>query len=182
MIREPIGRLVSEIFFWAVRRGAPEVLANLRDRPFVDSISEIMWFREGPSSHKQSNPLVWLDRELRGVFGIDVYTHPFDKGKGYTIIKQGNIELLLMKLEKLNTLESVVAGFVGAPRFKLCNVNEAKNEPYKYIYEQVKRTIDIPHEHLEYYYEDPRLRHFYSDEEIDAFKRKWERNRIEDRQ
>ena len=45
---------------------------------------------------------------MKEVFGIDVFAYPFDAEKGYTLIKEGNIELLLMKMEKLSELENVI--------------------------------------------------------------------------
>jgi len=84
--------------------------------------------------------------------------------------------VLVIKLEKLNSLETVISEFIGVPRFKLVNNNEADSKSYKYLYKQVKDKIKIPREVFEFYYDDPRMNHFYSDEEIEGFYRKWENN------
>jgi len=119
----------------------------------------------------------WFDLELKDVFGIDIYDHPFDRKKGYSIIKKNNIEVLVMKLEKLNELEEVIGEFVCAPHFKLVNSNENDNKLYKYLYKNVKETIKLPREFYTHYYEGNHyMDHFYTPEEKAEFWKKWEKN------
>jgi hypothetical protein len=121
----------------------------------------------------------WFDNELKAFFGIDVYAHPFDREKGYSIIKQGNIEVLVMKMEKLNSLESVIGEFIGAPQFKLVNDNVGSNKIYKYLYKNVKDAVKIPREIFSVCYGNPRMSHFYTEEEKAAFLKKWEKNIVD---
>jgi hypothetical protein len=119
----------------------------------------------------------WFDNEIKAVLGIDVYKHPFNREKGYSIIKQDNIEVLVLKLEKLNTLESVIGEFVGVSDFKLVNINEANSKPVKYLYKNVRESIKLPRKIFDFYYKDnPRMNHFYTKEEQAEFLKKWENN------
>ena len=174
MMREPVSRILSRIFqsFRFPEFGLGDVPPG---KSYVNSITEIVAYKkwEGFINYE---PLNYFDKELKAVFGIDVYAHPFYREKGYSIIKHGNAEALVMKLEKLNSLEQVIAEFVGAPRFKLVNANEGDKAPYKYLYKQVKEAIKIPREVFDFYYKDPRLAHFYSEEEVAGFWKKWENN------
>ena len=114
------------------------------------------------------------------MFGIDVFEYPFDKEKGYSIIKKDNIEVLLMKLEKLNGLEQIIGRFAGAPHFKLINANIGEKKQYAYLYKDVKDTMKIPREVFDFYYKgNPRMDHFYSEEEKAAFLKKWEKNIVD---
>jgi len=119
----------------------------------------------------------WFDSEIKEVFGVDVYAHPFDREKGYSIIKQGNVEVLIMKLEKLGALENVIGEFVGAPDFKLLRANEGSSKPYKYLYKNVQREVKLQREYFNLFYVDnPQMDHFYSCDEKAAFWKKWENN------
>ena len=118
----------------------------------------------------------WFNMELKEPFGIDVLECDFDKEKGYGIVQNDIIELLLIKLEKLNACEEVIGKFVGVDDFKLINSNVENDKPYKFVYEEVKETIEIPEHILDFYYKDNRaMDHFYSHEEKEQFRKKWSR-------
>ena len=166
--REPISRFLSLIFYLIgdydfEMRGVPN------GKPFADSIIDMVSDRKGEAT----DVFNWFDAELKPVFGIDVYAHPFNREKGYTIIKNENIEVFVFKLEMLISLESAIAEFAGVSRFKLANDNEADVKMYKYLYKRVRDDIRIPEYILDYYYKDPRMSHFYSKEEIADFVAKW---------
>ena len=175
LVREPISRDISRVF-----EQLNYIAHLMHESSFLDLCIEFLM------RTKPMIPLLfdikqfdWFDDELKAVFGIDIYAHPFDKEKGYSIIKQGNIEVLAMKLEKLNSLESVIGEFVGAPKFKLINDREGDTKWYRYLYKNVKDTIKIPKEVLDQYYENnPKMDHFYSKKEKIAFLKKWEKNII----
>ena len=118
----------------------------------------------------------WFEKEWNAIFDIDIYTHPFDKEKGYSIIKQGNVEVLIIKLEKLNGLEHVIGDFVGAPHFRLENDNVTDIKTYKYLYQNAKDSFRIPKDIVASCYSDCRLTHFYTEDEIAGFWKKWEKN------
>ncbi len=122
--------------------------------------------------------LIWFDTEMKAILGIDVFEHPFDKEGGYSIIKQDNIELLLLKVERLSKLEPVIGEFVGAPHFRLLRANEADDTPLKYLYKNVKDNIKIPEETLTELYKKSNtfMDHFYTEEEKDGFYKKWSRD------
>jgi len=103
-----------------------------------------------------------------------VYDYPFDKEKGYAVIKKNNIELLLMQVEQLNTLEEVVGSFVGIPEFRLQNKNISKEKRYRFAYQAYLETFTMPDKRLKkIYYENPYMNFFYTEEEINGFYKKW---------
>lgn len=113
---------------------------------------------------------MWYDKQLKGLFGIDVLAYPFDKEKGYEIIKSGNIELLLMKMERLNNLLPVIGEFLEIEDFQLCKANIGKDKPYRFAYEKYKQKFTLSSEKIEYIFrENEFVRHFYTDEECEKF-------------
>lgn len=127
---------------------------------------------------KKLDEFSWFDYEIKSVFGIDVFKHPFNKDKGYTIIKENNTELLLYKLENLSTLENVIAEFIGNKNYTLDNINENNDKIYSYIYRQLKEIVPIDFHYYEYYYKENRIRHFYTEEEIHSYKQYWKKHII----
>jgi hypothetical protein len=116
----------------------------------------------------------WFDAELRSTFDIDVFEYPFDKEKGYSIIKRKNIEVLVMKLEKLSSLESVIGEFVEEPGFRMVNSNVAEDKEYKNIYRMFKKVVQFPSEIVSLYYRENRqMDHFYAEEEKAFFLERW---------
>lgn len=116
----------------------------------------------------------WFDDEIKQVFDIDIFEHPFDVKKGYSVIKKNGVELLLIKLEKLNELSDIIGKFLETDSFKIYTENDSKDKEYIYLYKQFLEEMAIPKDYFEYYYGDKsRMRHFYSDEELCKFKDKW---------
>lgn len=118
----------------------------------------------------------WFDEELKNNFGIDILNEEFDVERGYSVIQSGNIELLIMKLERLNQLEEVIGQFVGIDNFKLKSINKAETKSYRYAYEQFKKEVILPQKYIDFYYQNNAYtNHFYSESEREKYYRKWEK-------
>ena len=116
----------------------------------------------------------WFDEQLKSVFQIDVFRYPFDIEKGYTIIKEGNIELLLMKMEKLNDLEKVIGEFLDIDSFQVRNANLGKQKTYRFALKEYKKTFSLSEKELENLYrKSDYMKHFYSEQERNEFYMKW---------
>lgn len=166
MIRDPIARYISEklqgwnFVYWASEgNGKGGSLADRLTEDLLDDKAKIS---------------AWFSAELEQFTGIDVMEYPFDKTKGYTIIKKGKIELLILTTERLNENRHVLEEFVGAEGFQLTDYNRGNSKVIKYIYESIKKNLIIPESALDRYYkEDLFLQHFYSKEQIKKFREKW---------
>lgn len=120
----------------------------------------------------------WFELELKPVFNIDIGSIEFPKEKGYTIVDfpDQNIELLVFKLEKLDScVHEAMQTFLGIENFN--NKKYARTEllePHEYaIYDNLRKNLKFSNEYLDQIYDQALVRHFYTDEEINAFKRKW---------
>jgi len=187
LVREPLSRDYSA-FFQLMTHDFYEFLLQ-PGKSFATSVAEFMekcydfrYLAMGYDEFKIS-PLGyfdWFEKELKAGFGIDLLALHFDKEKGYSIIKQGNIEVLAMKCEKLNSLESVIGEFVGAPNFKLINANEASEKTIYNLYKKTREIIKIPRRLVSRYYDNnPYMDHFYTKEEKREFLKKWENNIVD---
>ena len=119
----------------------------------------------------------WFDEELNKNLGIDILGEKFDREKGYSIIKCENVELLILKLEKLYCLEDVISDFIGKKKFKISSVNLAENKSYRYAYKQFQDEVVLPQEYVDFYYKNnPYTDHFYSIDEKEKYYERWKKH------
>ncbi|TRU45390.1 MAG: AerL protein [Microcystis aeruginosa Ma_QC_Ch_20071001_S25] len=124
----------------------------------------------------------WFEEELEAVFGIDIASIDFPKEKGYAIANfpDRNIELLVLKLEKLDScLKEALETFLGVENLNCERLDRADflDENDYLIYENLRKSLTFSDEYLEEIYDQPLVRHFYTDEEINKFKHKWSSQR-----
>jgi hypothetical protein len=128
------------------------------------------FFKQLPHEH----PLTWFDEEMKSVFDIDVYSSDFPKNKGYKIYKNRQVSLLVLKLEKMSECSArAFEEFLNIKNFKLVNANIAKTKRYAGIYKQFKESIEFPLSYIDKMYNSKFAQHFYTKEELDMFKKKW---------
>lgn len=106
---------------------------------------------------------------------LDISQYPFDKEKGYTIIKEDNIEILVFQLEKLNYIAKEVSDWIGTKPFsEWLNANEASDKWIAKSYKQAQKEITFSKEYFDFCYNNDWIKHFYSEKDIAKFKARWE--------
>lgn len=169
LVREPLGRNISA-FFQVLRK-------VLWDNPRFDTRSDDSSCQLLIDAFmRQTNhevPACWFDREIRLHLGIDVYQHPFDREHGYTIIRKGHVDLMVVRVEDLDRCESAIAEFVGLPDLRLHQANRGGMKWYAPLYQNFLRHF-IPNEALlDQLYNSRYMKHFYSQKEITGFREAW---------
>lgn len=188
-VREPIIRDISHIFeniyfpFAKMYQNFTSDFYGSVNKCLCDNfIQNVSFWGESPTSihqyirmsGKHGGEFDWFNTELKEVYDIDVYNFPFDREKGYTVIKQRNVELFLYKLEKLNNLEKPLGKFIGLENFKLIRANGSEVKSYKYAYEQLKEEIVLKKEYVNaYYHGNEYMDHFYTENEKSKFIQKY---------
>ncbi len=163
MIREPVARQISAM--WQNIASVNRYSAQVDFREI-----EQYYFKEG----FENKEFEWFSRQLETVFGINIYEYPFDREKGYGIIRSNNIEILLMKAERLSGLEKVIGLFLDIPEFTLENTNVSKEKPYRYAYRNYLEGFSLSETELKHIYFDNRyIRFFYTDSELETFYLRW---------
>ncbi len=177
LVREPIARQISYFFQWLCSDlaflGRWLIRQSIADMGFQSALREYML-------SKRDHLETWFENEFLPVTGIDVFHHPFDVEKGYTIIKENGIEVLLMTMERLPSLEGVIGEFIGNSDFKLPKENVGTEKDYARLYKETLDTVEIPREFYDQYYNDsPLMKHFYSQADIERFAARW-RSHVKD--
>lgn len=184
LTRDPIARNLSGFFqnvkFKALEPGeryeieshyyniAPQVI-TLED---LSPLFDLYW-----NSYRHDTPLSYFDEEIDEIFGTDVFGTEFPKDKGYHIYPARKGEVLVIRLENLNTCaEQAIQDFLGIKDFKLTNINLGDDKVYAPVYKKFKSTIQPPAEYLDRFYDSKYVQHFYTDDEVAGFRGKWTRS------
>ncbi len=120
------------------------------------------------------DPMEFFDKEIKGTFGIDVYSTEFPTKKGYKIYANEIADILLLRMENLNQcVTEALGGFLGITTIQLFNENISNQKHYAALYRQFKKAITLPVEYVDQMYESRYMSHFYSDDEIKRFRSHW---------
>lgn len=105
---------------------------------------------------------------------MDLSKHPFDKEKGYAIMTEGNIEVFVFQLERMNDLTEEMSNFIGETQFdEWVMGNEAESKWISSSYQLAKKKLAISQAYFDEVYQCPWLNHFYSQKDIETFQNKW---------
>lgn len=168
LVREPVSRDISDLFenYSSYFPGLQENGLN-----FDNLMNK---FR----SFDFNYTLEWLDRELKGYLGIDIFSYPFDKSSGYSVFHFKEFDLMILRLEDLSRVfEKSMTEFTGTGGWKLSKMaNTAENKSYFEIYHKFKSNVKLERELLEKIYTSKYFRHFYTDSEAKEYFEKWVRS------
>ena len=114
------------------------------------------------------------NKQIKQIFDIDVYQTQFDPDKGYAIVEQNNVSLLVIRLESLNqSYRSAFNEFLSISNFELQPQNVAADKTYDKIYREFQKRLRLPDSYIQRMYNSRYAKHFYSAEELERFTAKW---------
>lgn len=117
----------------------------------------------------------WLDREIKAVFGIDVFAEPFDLAQGFGRYRAGPVELLLLRLEDLGAHGAeALADFLGLGtplEIRLANARATTADAADYA--RLKRILKLDPALCRTIYDSRFVRQFYGAEQVAAFMATW---------
>ncbi len=121
--------------------------------------------------------LNWFDQEFNPALCLNIYDYPFNQQKGYSIISMDNIDVLVLKLEKLDScygqaLEEFLDIQLSGPSIK---ANRGDQKKYSHEREMIKKYLQLSPEACQNIYSTRFVKHFYSQDERDTFIARWSR-------
>ena len=168
LVRDPVARNLS-----AFAHDFKGIFGSRMQSHSLAELEDMFWQYD---RHLQG--VQWFDEEFHVRTGIDVYSYPFDKERGFSVIQQGPIALLVLKLECPDAQKEYAIGqFVGIPNFRLKRFNTAMEREYKANYKEFISAIHLPELYLDNLYGTKFVGHFYSEKEIEGFKKRWRQGR-----
>jgi hypothetical protein len=158
-VRDPFSRYISAFFeqshylnFDTVSNSMDMVKKKLHDHGNFESTLE------------------WFEKEIKNVFGINIYDYNFDQNEGFSIIKKGKIKIFIYRLDKLDGLEEHLKVFLNSTGFKLISHNITENN---LNYSKLKKEFKFNDVSFDKAKNSNYLNHFYSEQEICLLKNKW---------
>lgn len=177
LVREPIAFAVSN-FFQKPQLARENVWT---DRGEIDADKAVSYltkkFRRGGGTNYIDN---WFDRELKGVFGVDVYATPFPVDRGYAVYQRGSVEALVLRLEDLSEKgPQVLADFLGLDGpVPLIRSNDRLQSRDAAAYRRVIERLRVDRRSCEKMYACRVARHFYGEDMIGKFVSHWSREDV----
>lgn len=165
LVREPIARDISDLFENYYRYIPGQLEAG------IDFDKMIEHFKNFDHDYA----LNWFDDELKAYFDVDIYSVPFDKVSGYTIINAPNFDLLIMRLEDLSfAFDKAMTQFTGVNGWEIGpGENTAGDKFYSQMYKRFKEQVVIAPSVLSKVYNSKYFNHFYSPKDKERFFSKW---------
>lgn len=170
MVREPVGRNVSA-FFQALTNFIPDAEARLAANDLT--VEEAMAVFLGMFRHELQE--TWFDTLLEPVFGVDIFSKPYDFEKGYQTYEAGPSRVLLIRREDLRRAGAEAIGnFVGIENFKISTENTSEDKAYSKLIEEFKKR-PLPDSYLDRMYGGRIATHFYRPSELAEYRKRWTR-------
>jgi hypothetical protein len=168
LVRDPIAQNVGA-FFHNLKEFVPDWKEQSEQGTLdIESLHDLFL-----NKYYHKNAQTWFERQMQPMWNIDIYATPFDREAGYSIYKSEKADLLLIRLENLNECGTqAFKKFLNFENFELVNQNVGEEKDYKELYSAFK-AHPLPVEFIEDMYNTPFTRHFYSEDEVEGFKRKW---------
>ncbi len=186
IVRDPLSRGYS--FFWQ-RFSVESLRYRYQSISSLQEMYELLMDRSlhGPKGLERNGikflPLwrdefEWFDEEMKEYLGMDVYQYPFNREKGYTVIRQDNTELFLLKMEKMGAALPALETFLGGNiHLNPEKENAASGKNYSMAYRVFRQKVRLKREYVDHYFVDnAKVDHFYTKEEQAEFLRRWKDN------
>jgi hypothetical protein len=181
LVRDPIARNISVFFQWpnmiiTELNGKYNISSKIYNYNVEIKKEQIdILIRIFLDKVKHELPLTYFYSQFLEMLGIDIYSETFPKSLGYKIYYRGQIEILLVRLENLNTVaREAFKEFLGIENLviKASNIGTHKKD-FGSLYRVFKERIKLPVPYIEMMYNSQYAQHFYTQAEIHNFKRRW---------
>ena len=161
LARDPVAQNLSAIFQNLREKHSELIIPGTQKIDMERATRKISNMFRNMDKNKRG-VLDYFDREFKDFLGIDIYAYPFNDQKGYSVIKDGNIEILIMKFERLSEIFSrAIEDFLGIKKVKLPKKNVTKEKSFGPEHAALKKRLKLPKEVLQSIYTSQYVRHFY---------------------
>jgi hypothetical protein len=167
----PVARTVSA-FFRHLPLNHPELGDRFHDDP--DNVAKLIELFRRADHLEDSFAPDWFDREVRDVFGVDVFDRPYPTDGLGCVYSCDAGSLLVLRTEDLASRGAQALGaFLGTEPIGLKHLNRTTDRSYARTYRRFMAELRLPPEYLDRMYGSKLTRHFYTQDEISAFRGRW---------
>lgn len=121
------------------------------------------------------------DREYRGNVGVDLYSTPFDRDAGYSLIRCENVHVLTYRVDRLSEIfQDAMVRLLDKTGLTLKTFNASVEKDvvvdgvrYADSFRRMREEFTLPPDMLDAILAHPSVTHFYSKDEIAGFRNRW---------
>ncbi len=178
LIRDPIGRAVSDLFENIMMTDRHLVSAS--GRIDVEGLLAVMLARLNAGDNSVDFVERWFESEIRAVTGVDVFRNTFVPGRGWGLYNSDRASLLVIRLEDLNGCFSEAVGQwlgLSPDRVHLVDANIGEKKWYAEDYRRFLARFSLHPSLCRRLYSTRFMRHFYHDK-IDELTKKWTKSHL----
>lgn len=169
LVRDPIARNISAFF-----ENLELFLPNFYNEYKGDTSDFLKLNDTFLKKYPHWIPNKYFDSEINIMLDIDVFSKSFDTSIGHQLYSNSLVDLLVIRLENLSESEKVIGDFLNKKDFKFKNFNIGSKKKYSDIYKMFKEKFIAPDDLIDEMYHQKFGEHFYSQEEIKKFIKKYD--------
>ena len=164
LTREPVARAISFVFE-DLKKQAPEALqadGSLDTGAVIACVNRLLATDNGIA-----DPTRWFDDELRACWGVDVFAEPYDAERGYAMMRQGGVSVLVLRMEDMNrSLPAALGAFleIDPSQITVERANIGSEKWYADALDHVKKTFHLSPENAAAVLGTRYFSHFYTGE------------------
>ncbi|WP_158587054.1 putative capsular polysaccharide synthesis family protein [Motilimonas pumila] len=117
----------------------------------------------------------WFDDDVKTPFNIDIFTQEFDHNKKYNIYRNGNVELLLFRLEDISeVIQTAFKDYFGIEPKQIVSRHLSGSRSMEDLcYREISDKLKFNTDFLDQIYQTDYARFFYSNDERADFCQSW---------
>lgn len=166
LTRDPVARDISGIF---------QTWQHVFDVSSISQVpaEDIISFLSNSDFKYSEN---WFETDFLEFTGLNVFNEKFDSKIGFQVYKTKKASILIMQLEQLNHIyNDALNVFMGKGNYVLQNENITALRMSGVLNKKVKTHLRLPLEKINTIYSSKYSTTFYSESQIQKFKKKWKK-------
>lgn len=172
LVRDPVARNVSSFFQVLELEHGIDVTEKLRAASPEAVARELLPVFLRDFDH--DTPLVFLEREIGTVFGVEILGDPDAAGRGFRVYSSDAADVLLLRFEDLDRcVGPAMEAFLGLSDVRLEPRNVGDQKDYGSVYRAFRRQAALPDAYLDRMYGSRYARTFYTADELAGLRDYW---------
>lgn len=174
LIREPVARELSNVFENPALLGIrDDIRASHSSAELLEALDIVRGRLQDLNTYQYF--FNWFDNELKTTLGVDVFSRPFPKDRGWMGYSSGRVEVLVLRLEDLSNVgEPVISEFLGlSESLELVASNVRTYKAGADSYRWIRDHLHLDRATCEAIYAHRAVSHFYGKDSIDRFIGRW---------
>ena len=172
LTREPVARAISFLFEDLKKQAPDAILPNKKlDIEILKSTLDQLLSKDSGIA----DPSQWFENELNHCLGIDVFSAPYDRERGFVYMDHGPVSVLVMRMEDLNRslldgLEVLLDSKIDMPELLKANVGNSKW--YASSLKLIKETYKLSAPQSQRVFNTKYFQHFYGNQ-AEQYRERW---------